>query len=90
MIISGYQLRAARTLIGLEQMELSRRAKVGIATLQRMEACGLDPVRGRLATFERIRAALEALGVEFINGDNPGVRLIKRHMTRPGKARRSR
>ena len=33
---------------------------------------------GYPATLQKIRAALEAAGVEFTNGDAPGVRLRKK------------
>ena len=45
-------------------------------TIQRLEAEGGD-LGGRPVTGEKIIAALEKAGVEFINGDQPGVKLIK-------------
>lgn len=56
--------------------DLAALASVSWATIQRFEtACGVPPSRG--GTLERVKAALEAAGVEFI-GDpvsSPGVRL---------------
>ena len=37
-----------------------------------------DEVSGRLGTLNRIVAVLEKAGVEFLNDDQPGVRLRKK------------
>src|SRR6266700_5075221 len=44
------------------------------SSLRRMEA-GDGPVRGNYGTVAAVVAALEAAGVEFTNGSQPGVRL---------------
>lgn len=75
MKISGNQLKAARSLLGLEQINLADKASVGVNTIRRMEACGPDPVGGNESTQSKVTRALEALGAEFTNGDQPGVRL---------------
>jgi predicted transcriptional regulator len=75
MKISGNQLRAARSLLGLEQIELADKAGVGVNTIRRMEACGDDPIGGNESTRAKITEALEKLGAEFTNGDQPGVRM---------------
>lgn len=82
MGISGNQLRAARSLLGLEQIELADKATVGVNTIRRMEACGAEPIGGNEATRAKVTKALEALGVEFTNGGQPGVRMKRRKTKR--------
>jgi len=38
LLITGRQLRAARVLIGMEQIDLAKRARVAIGTIRRMES----------------------------------------------------
>jgi transcriptional regulator with XRE-family HTH domain len=66
------QCRAARGLKGWSQSHLAKEANVGLSTLRNFEAARTAPVANNLAA---IRAALEAGGVEFTNGDEPGVKL---------------
>ena len=71
------QIRAARALLNIGQVELAKRASLAISTIKRIEA-GRDEVRGAADTFIRIQQALEEAGVIFINADEsagPGVRL---------------
>ena len=75
-MVSGSQIRAARGLLGISGAELAKKAGVGWATLQRIERNdALSSARSN--TIERVKAALENEGVEFL-GDpihSPGVRL---------------
>ena len=74
IVINGRHLRAARALLGWTQEELSRKAKVGLGTVKRME--GFDgPVEARTDTLRKIVGILENAGVEFLNDDRPGVRM---------------
>jgi transcriptional regulator with XRE-family HTH domain len=77
MIFSGNQLRAARALLGLDQEALAEKVGVSDNTIRNMEACGSEPVGGFASTREKVREALEHQGIEFFNGDAPGVRLHK-------------
>ena len=75
--ITGRHIRAARALLGWAQGELAKRSKVARGTIRRME--GFDgPVSARTETLGRIVAVLERAGVEFLNGERPGVRLRKK------------
>jgi predicted transcriptional regulator len=75
--VSGSHLRAARALLGWTQEELSRKGKVALGTVKRME--GFDgPVSARTDTLRRIVAVFERAGIEFLNDGRPGVRLNKR------------
>ncbi|WP_075289031.1 helix-turn-helix transcriptional regulator [Pararhizobium arenae] len=69
--LSGRQIAAARTLLGIGQKELADASRISVPTLKRME--GSDGVAAGLPNnVLAVRAALEAAGVEFIDG---GVRL---------------
>ncbi|WP_376092784.1 helix-turn-helix transcriptional regulator [Roseomonas sp. CCTCC AB2023176] len=72
--ISSPQVRAARALLDWTRDQLAERSGVPLRTLARLEAEEGSPQRRTLAA---IRSALEAAGVEFTNGDAPGVRLRK-------------
>ncbi|NPD69325.1 transcriptional regulator (plasmid) [Lichenicola cladoniae] len=61
----------ARAALKLGVRELASAAKVSPATVTRIE--GDNPANA--ATLAALRATLEAAGVEFTNGDAPGVRL---------------
>ena len=67
------QCQMARAALDLGIRELARSAKVSIDTITRFERG--DPLKER--TVEAIKRALEAAGVEFTNGEQPGVRLTK-------------
>ncbi|MET4318283.1 transcriptional regulator [Bradyrhizobium sp. RT5a] len=70
------QLRAARALLRWSALDLAQAAKVGVATIRRVEVLdGEIPVTA--ANEEALRRTLEAAGVEFIddNGGGAGVRL---------------
>lgn len=68
------QCRAARGLRGWTQQQLAIAAGVGLVTVRQFEAGATQP---RRSTIVVMRAALEAAGVQFIegNGGGPGVRL---------------
>jgi transcriptional regulator with XRE-family HTH domain len=73
-MISGAQVRAARALLGWTAKELARKANVGISTVQRIENAA-GPPNVQVANLASIQSALEAAGIEFTNGDAPGIRM---------------
>jgi len=75
MEFSGNQLRAARALLGMDQETLAKRIGVSDNTIRNMEASGAEPVGGFASTRAKVHKGLEALGVEFTNGNEPGVKL---------------
>ena len=79
--VTGRQLRAARVLLGWEQKELSKKAKVAIGTVRRMESFD-GPVGSRTETLRQVTGALEKAGIEFLDDGSPGVRVRK--MPPPG------
>ena len=76
------QCRAARALLDWSQAELARQAKVAKQTLADFERGARTPYA---RTLDDIRGALEAAGVEFTNGDAPGVRLRPKPATKARK-----
>ena len=82
--ITSELIRAARALLRWSQGDLARISGVSVPTIKRLEG-----VTGVLAahssTVTALRRALESEGVEFINGNAPGVRLRADWKTRdPG------
>ena len=67
------QCKMARAGLGLGVRELADLAKVSTNTITRFERG--ESLKER--TFDAIRAALESAGVEFTDGERPGVRLRK-------------
>ena len=70
----GRQVAAGRVLAGLSQSVLAARAKISVPTLRRMEAAE-GATGGYINNVNAVRRALEAEGIEFLNGGKPGVRL---------------
>lgn len=77
LIVTAGQLRAARGLIGWSQTDLARRAGLSLPTVKRVETDLGIRVSNDART--KLRQALEAAGIEFIdeNGGGAGVRLRK-------------
>jgi hypothetical protein len=67
------------------QEQLAASAEVSIPTIKRLEAND-GPLGGRGLTVEKILTSLEAAGVEFTNGDQPGVRLTRAAAARSAEA----
>jgi hypothetical protein len=77
--ITGRQIAAARTLLGLGQADLAERSLISAPTLKRMEASE-GFAEGIPNNVVAVRRALESAGVIFLdeNGAGAGVRLSKR------------
>ena len=71
MIFLPVQCRMARAALGWGVRELAAFAKVSIDTVARFERG--DELKER--TIDALQRALETAGVEFTNGDRPGVRV---------------
>jgi transcriptional regulator with XRE-family HTH domain len=84
--ISIRQIKAARALLAWSQEQLAAAANVSIPTIKRLEAHD-GSLGGRTDTGDKIEAALEKAGIEFIeeNGGGPGVRLRKGVHKKPSK-----
>jgi len=67
------QFRAARGLLGWSQSRLAKEAELSPVTVKRFETGSeLKVSEGAVLAM---RQAIEAAGVEFTNGHQPGVRL---------------
>jgi predicted transcriptional regulator len=75
-LVTTRQIKAARALLAWSQSDLADRSGVSEPTVARLEAVDGE-LGGRGATMQKIRAAIETAGIEFIqeNGGGPGVRL---------------
>ena len=65
------QIKAARALIGMNQLELAELVGVSAATIKRIEASG-NELRFKVDTMLRIQEALETHGIAFIDADDVG------------------
>jgi len=72
--VTSAQIRAARALLNLSGRKLSERSGISPSTLHRAENADGKP-NMHASTLVAIKAALETLGVEFL--DETGVRLIR-------------
>lgn len=79
-MITAPQLRAARSLLGIDQRRLAALSGLSVPTIQRMEASG-SIIRGNVDSLMKLIAALEVAGIELIGegavspGGGRGVRL---------------
>jgi transcriptional regulator with XRE-family HTH domain len=82
MTITGPQFRAARAMLGWTVLELARRAIVSVATINAIEDTNV-PSSHRRGDLAAIQTALEEGGIEFTDGDEPGVKLKARPKEKP-------
>lgn len=83
--MKAIQLRMARAAVGWGVRELAAKAGVVANTVTRIEN-GAD---AKQSTMDALQRALEAAGIEFTNGEQPGVRLTKTaaaHSAEPASA----
>jgi transcriptional regulator with XRE-family HTH domain len=78
--LTANQLRAARGLLGWSQKELAVEAKVGRATIADFEVGKRRPYPRTLTDLQR---TLEAAGVEFVNGEDLGVKMKRAILMAP-------
>jgi predicted transcriptional regulator len=72
--MNATQCRMAGAALRLGVRDLAKMATVATGTITRLEAG--ETLQPR--TIEAVQRALEKAGVEFTNGDAPGVRLQKK------------
>ena len=75
-MINAAQIRAARALLDISQLQLAAMSSVSESTIKRLEAA--STIRGSAESIWKVQRVLEEAGVEFIpaEGDKgPGVRL---------------
>ncbi len=78
-MLTSEQIRAARSLLRVEQSEIAGAAHISVQTLKRLEG-GKGPLNTAYQTAFSLRALYESLGIIFIDQDDkgPGVRLRDR------------
>jgi transcriptional regulator with XRE-family HTH domain len=67
-MITAAQLRAARSLLGIDQRELARLSSLSLPTIQRMEASD-GVIRGNVDSLMKLVDALNLAGIELIGED---------------------
>jgi hypothetical protein len=72
--LTSEMIRAARALLRWEQRHLAEASSVSLPTIKRLESRP-GPLVAYTSTVAALRRALEVAGIEFINGNQPGVRL---------------
>ena len=82
-MLQAAQIRAGRALLAWRQEDLAKAAKVGLATIARIEQRE-GAAQGHVATIIRIQEALEKAGIRFTGDDTGsyGVRLEKKPQRR--------
>ena len=77
-MISSTQIKAARSLLGINSKELSELTEVSWTTIRRFEEAAGIPT-SRSGNLEKVKTALEARGVIFLGDpvNSPGVQLMK-------------
>ena len=78
MTLSPAQCRAARALLNWSQEDLVRASGITKKTIADLERGATTP---RAQTLDQIFAAFEAVGIEFLDGNRPGVRLKRVSLT---------
>jgi predicted transcriptional regulator len=71
------QIRAARALLGWRQGQLAKAAKIGLATIARIEQ-GEGTVAAHVSTVVKIQTALEAKGITFVDDRENGYGVLLR------------
>lgn len=71
-MITAFQMRAARALLGIDQRQLADLAGLSLPTIQRMEASA-GQVRGTVDTLVKVIAAFEGAGIEIIGEHAPSI-----------------
>lgn len=76
MHITSEQIRAARALLRWEQRHLALASGVSLPAIKRLETIH-GPLAAQGRTIAALQEALEAAGITFTNGGEPGVKLRK-------------
>ena len=77
--MKAVQLRMARAAIRWSVRELAKKAGVAANTVTRIE----NGANSKQSTMDKLQQILEAAGVEFTNGDQPGLRVTRTAAARP-------
>lgn len=72
--MTSAQMRAARAMLDWSQAKLAEKSGVSVETIKRLERIEGAIGATKVSTLDAIKRALIASGVEFTNGDEPGVK----------------
>jgi hypothetical protein len=61
-----------------EQSDLAAASKLSVETIKRLEAQDGPLISGRASTIAAVEKAFGKAGIEFTNGDQPGIRWKKK------------
>lgn len=64
--LTGEQIRAARSMLGLSAQALAEAAGVSVPTMQRLDSTK-GQLSGRYETVLKVKSALEARGIQFLD-----------------------
>jgi predicted transcriptional regulator len=70
-MITGKHVQAARAVLGLGVRDLAALADVSFTAINRFER---GVARTTARTADKLQRAREAEGIEFLDGDRPGIR----------------
>ncbi|MGD9713994.1 MAG: multiprotein-bridging factor 1 family protein [Thermomicrobiales bacterium] len=70
-MLTSEQMWAARALLGWKQADLAKKAKVGLATIQRLER-GSGALMAHVSTVLKIEGAFTKAGIAFIEPNQEG------------------
>ncbi len=73
--MTSAQMRAARAMLDWSQIKLAEESGVSVETIKRLERMTGSLEATKVATLNALKNALVAGGVEFTNGDEPGVKM---------------
>ena len=77
-MLTGVQIRIARTALRWSAEELASQSGVGSRTIKRLEMVPGLP-NSNVSTLAKLKTTLESVGIEFIGSpeDRPGIRIGK-------------
>jgi transcriptional regulator with XRE-family HTH domain len=81
-VLTSEMVRAARALLRWDQRDLADASSVSLPTIKRLESKP-GPLGAYSSTVAAIARAFETAGIEFTNGDQPGVRLRRIRRSAP-------
>lgn len=70
-MLHAAHLRAARALLSWHQGELAKKAKIGLATIARLER-GTGVLAAHVSTVVKLQTTLEKAGIRFLFEDSQG------------------
>jgi transcriptional regulator with XRE-family HTH domain len=73
--MTSAQMRAARAMLDWSQTKLAAASGVSVETIKRLERMDGAIESTKVGTLEAIKRALNNAGIDFTNGDEPGLKM---------------